>query len=193
MKTTYYKIQTFILAILLLCLPGQVRAMEYTGGEKASIKIWSLDNEGNPITGFKYEIINEKNEIIIADMTDTSFWEQDVEFGEYTINEIQRPEGYKANNPINVNLPYKDTNGNMLNVIKIYPKHLKLDSDEKPVYPEKPNKNDKPKKPEINSVKNPNTGDINISNKIVTLVGATILLFIVIRKNKELIKTNFNK
>lgn len=190
MKTTYYKIQTFILAILLLCLTSQVRAMEYTGGEKASIKIWSLDNEGNPITGFKYEIINEKDEIIIADMTDISFWEQDVEFGKYTINEIQSPEGYKPNSPLEITLPYKDSNGQMLNVLKMYPKHFELDPDEKP---EKPNKPEEPNKTEINTQENPNTGDKNISYIIITLVGATIILFLVRRKCKELIKSNFYK
>lgn len=171
MKTTYYKIQTFILAILLLCLTSQVRAMEYTGGEKASIKIWSLDNEGNPITGFKYEIINEKNEIIIADMTNTSFWEQDVEFGEYTINEIQRPEGYNANNPINVNLPYKDTNGNMLNVIKIYPKHFKVDFEK-----EKDNQNSNPS--------NPDTGVDGVSSSVYLLSLASAAL-VALKKKKE--------
>lgn len=193
MKTTYYKIQTFILAILLLCLTSQVRAMEYTGGEKASIKIWSLDNEGNPITGFKYEIINEKDEIIIADMTDISFWEQDVEFGKYTINEIQSPEGYKPNSPLEITLPYKDLNGQMLNVLKLYPKHFELALDEKPEKPNKPEKQDKPTKPDINKHKNPDTGDININYIIIELVGATIILFIVRRKSKELIKSNFYK
>lgn len=82
-----------------------------------------IDNktpEGEPLKGFVYEIVDKSGKRETIDLMQETTKKITLEDGEYTLEEVKRPEGYEAMKPVTLTLPHEGSN-----ILRYQPKHIK--------------------------------------------------------------------
>lgn len=151
LKKKIYKIFSVIFAITFFVCSAKSYAntnekIKYGNADIGyKLRIESYDKDKRPLTGFVYKVTNKKTgEVIKLDLTLNHIQEVTMKKGDYTIELIEKPEGYDDEKKIDVSFPLKDHNSLIL-----IPKHIVKVEEPKKEEPKKENpKKEEPKKEE---------------------------------------------
>lgn len=153
---------------------GSAKTAQAAPATSYTITVESVDDKGDLVTGYYYELRDAQNNVIktFDFLTGDAPKSQSlrVAAGTYKLFEIIHPDRFlPSDGPVTITFPYRDPEGKMVNRVTVTPKHQEKTPVEKP---------DKPRKPHKPTRYLPKTADdarIAVISGLIGIVGASLV------------------